>query len=85
MPNTDSHRTTLLATPFAGVYGVATSSGRHFPKHWHGTYGFGLLDGGAQTSASGRGIVDAHAGQVMTVNPGEVHDGRPLGGPSRRW
>ena len=75
----------VFATPFAGVYGTATSSARHFPKHWHGTYGFGLLDDGAQTSASGRGTVDAYAGQVMTTNPGEVHDGRPLGGPSRRW
>ena len=34
---------------------------------------------------SGRGIVDARAGEVITTNPGEVHDGRPLGGASRRW
>ena len=34
---------------------------------------------------SSRGTVDAHAGEVITCNPGEVHDGRPLGGPSRRW
>lgn len=34
---------------------------------------------------SGCGIVDARAGEVITTNPGEVHDGRPLGGASRRW
>jgi AraC-like DNA-binding protein len=30
-------------------------------------------------------MVDAYAGDVVTTNPGEVHDGRPLGGPSRTW
>jgi AraC-like DNA-binding protein len=29
--------------------------------------------------------VDAYAGQIVTTNPGEVHDGRPLGAPSRCW
>ncbi|MED5618986.1 helix-turn-helix transcriptional regulator [Ideonella sp. BN130291] len=62
-----------------------TDSARHFGRHWHATYGVGLLVDGAQTSASGCGVVDAYAGDVITTNPGEVHDGRPLGGPSRRW
>lgn len=43
------------------------------------------MEHGAQRSASGRGNVDAYAGDLITTNPGEVHDGRPLGGPSRRW
>ena len=43
------------------------------------------MERGAHNSASGRGNVDAYAGDVITTNPGEVHDGRPLGGPSRRW
>jgi AraC-like DNA-binding protein len=60
-------------------------SARHYGRHWHSTYGVGLLDHGAQSSASGRGKVDAYAGDLITTNPGEVHDGRPLGGPSRRW
>jgi AraC-like DNA-binding protein len=45
----------------------------------------GFVERGAQRSASGRGRVDAYAGDVITTNPGEVHDGEPLGGPSRRW
>ena len=38
-----------------------------------------------QRSASGRGMVEAFAGDVITTNPGEVHDGQPLGGATRRW
>jgi len=60
-------------------------SGRHFGRHWHDAYGFGVLEQGAQRSGSGRGQVEAFAGQVITSNPGEVHDGSPLGGPTRRW
>lgn len=40
---------------------------------------------GAQTSMSGRGLVEAEAGDVITVNPGEVHDGSPLGENGRSW
>jgi AraC-like DNA-binding protein len=79
------HRTQVIGTPLAGVHITASHSGRSFARHWHATYSFGLMDEGAQTSASGRGTVQARAGQVMTSNPGEVHDGRPFGGDSRRW
>lgn len=79
------HRSRVLSAPWPGVYGTHIDSGRHFGRHWHSTYGFGLLEDGAQTSASGRGTVEAQAGDIITTNPGEVHDGRPLGGPSRRW
>ncbi len=39
---------------------------------------------GGQSSWSGRGAVEAVAGDLITVNPGEVHDGAPLG-DSRTW
>lgn len=39
---------------------------------------------GAQRSWSGRGAVEAFAGDLITVNPGEVHDGTPIG-ESRTW
>ncbi len=81
----DQHHAQVLSSPWQGVYGTHIDSTRHFRKHWHATYGVGVLEHGAQTSASGRGSVDAYAGDVITTNPGEVHDGRPLGGPSRRW
>ena len=79
------HRCDLLASPWPGVFGTCIDSARHFGRHLHGTYGIGLLEQGAQHSASGRGPVEAYAGDLITTNPGEVHDGRPLGGPSRRW
>ncbi|CAG1017198.1 Transcriptional activator NphR [Burkholderiaceae bacterium] len=79
------HHARVFATPWAGVHGTLIASTRHYGRHWHATYGVGLLEDGAQSSASGRGQVDAFAGDLITSNPGEVHDGRPLGGPTRRW
>jgi len=79
------HRSRVTRSPWDGIYCTQMESGRHFGKHWHATYGFGLLERGAHRSASGRGTVEAYAGDVITTNPGEVHDGCPLGGPPRRW
>jgi AraC-like DNA-binding protein len=79
------HRSRVLASPWAGVYATETESARHYGRHWHSSYGFGLIDDGAHRSGSSRGAVDAYAGDIVCANPGEVHDGRPLGGPSRRW
>ena len=79
------HQCRVLRTPWDGIHGTETESSRHFGRHWHATHGFGLLEQGAQSSASGRGPVQAYRGDVITTNPGEVHDGRPLGGPTRRW
>lgn len=80
-----SHRSSVAATPLAGVFVTLTDSARSFPRHWHSTYGLGLIDRGAQRSLSGRGAVEAFAGQCMTHNPGEVHDGKPIGDTTRRW
>jgi AraC-like DNA-binding protein len=75
----------VLGGPLRGTHSTHTLSGQHFGRHWHDAYGFGILETGAQRSASGRGRVDAFAGQVITTNPGEVHDGSPLGSLTRRW
>ena len=80
-----SHRSDVVATPLAGVFVTHTDSVRSFPRHWHSTYGLGLIDRGAQRSSSGRGSVEAFAGQCMTHNPGEVHDGAPIGDTARCW
>lgn len=56
-----------------------------FGRHTHDQFGIGVILRGAQKSMSGRGIVEAQAGDVITVNPGEVHDGTPLGASSRAW
>jgi AraC-like DNA-binding protein len=80
-----SHRSNVAATPLAGVFVTRTDSSRSFPRHWHSTYGLGLIDRGAQRSLSGRGAVEAFAGQCITHNPGEVHDGTPIGDTARCW
>jgi AraC-like DNA-binding protein len=80
-----NHRSRVISSPVPGVYATEVDSERHYAKHWHTTYGFGLIDRGAHRSASPVGAVDAYAGDIVCMNPGDVHDGRPLGGPSRRW
>jgi len=79
------HHCRVLGSPWPGVHGTCIDSGRHYGRHWHATFGLGLVEHGAQRSASGQGDVEAFAGDLITTNPGEVHDGRPLGGESRRW
>lgn len=61
------------------------TSARSFGRHSHDSFGFGVMDAGAHRSASGRGPVLARPGDIITSNPGEVHDGQPLNGASRRW
>src|SRR4051812_18707109 len=85
MADAPLHQCRVLHSPWAGVYATHIESTRPYGRHWHATYGIGFVERGAHRSASGRGTVDAFAGDLVTTNPGEVHDGRPLGQPSRRW
>lgn len=85
MPTEPVHRCRVLSSPWPGVYAAVIESGRHYARHWHATYGFGWMAAGAHRSCSGHGAVEAFAGDIVATNPGEVHDGRPLGGASRRW
>jgi len=69
----------------AGVQATAADTARSFGRHSHDTFGVGLVWRGAQRSASGRGPVQARAGDIITVNPGEVHDGSPFDERGRGW
>jgi AraC-like DNA-binding protein len=75
----------VLPSPIEGVYSTHIDSDHHFGRHWHDTYGFGFLEHGAQAWWSGRGQVCGYPGEVISTNPGEVHDGRPVGEPTRCW
>ncbi|MFG6462718.1 AraC family transcriptional regulator [Roseateles sp. DXS20W] len=75
----------LLHSGMAGVQAVAADSAHTFGRHTHDQFGIGLIERGAQKSASGRGVVEAMAGDLITVNPGEVHDGKPFDASGRRW
>jgi AraC-like DNA-binding protein len=64
---------------------MVASTARSFPRHTHDQYGIGVIDSGAHKSWSDRGQVEAGPGDLICVNPGEVHDGRPLREHSRAW
>lgn len=68
-----------------GVTAIIANTGHSFGRHTHDQYGIGVIHHGAQRSRSGRGMVEAVAGDTITVNPGEVHDGAPLGDGARHW
>jgi AraC-like DNA-binding protein len=61
------------------------ASDRVFPRHSHDQLGIGIMVSGAHRSWSGIGHVEARAGDIIMVNPGEMHDGMPLGGGLREW
>lgn len=76
---------TALPTVVPGITAVLAHSARAFPRHSHDQFGIGVVDAGAQTSHSGRGPVQVQAGDLITVNPCEVHDGLPIAAAPRRW
>lgn len=74
----------MLRSAVAGIEAVEAETGHSFARHTHEQFGIGLISAGAQKSLSGRGMVEAEAGDVITVNPNEVHDGMPIG-EGRAW
>jgi AraC-like DNA-binding protein len=74
----------MLRSSMPGVGAVVATTGHRFARHTHEQFGIGLISSGAQKSLSGRGIVEAEAGDLITVNPNEVHDGAPIG-EARSW
>lgn len=75
----------MLPCKMPGVEAVVAETSHRFPRHTHEAFGIGVIHRGAQKSLSGRGMVEAGAGDLITVNPGEVHDGAPIGDDGRSW
>lgn len=75
----------LLTCRAPGTHAVRARSRRAFARHMHDQFGIGVIESGGQLSLSGRGQVEAGPGDVITVNPGEVHDGSPIGDDGRSW
>lgn len=75
----------IVSARMRGVDAVLADTSHTFGRHTHDQFGIGVILRGAQKSMSARGIVEAEAGDVITVNPGEVHDGSPLGENGRAW
>src|SRR3954465_267496 len=85
MPAGSANTIRYACLPFAGIDAMRASTARSFARHTHDQYGIGLVDAGGHSSWSGRGQVEAGPGAFITVNPGEVHDGAPIGGRPRDW
>src|SRR5260370_5227449 len=68
-----------------GIVAIAVASNHHFPRHSHDQFGIGVMTFGAHRSWSGMGDVRAEAGDVIMVNPGEIHDGASLDDEVRGW
>jgi len=76
---------TIFSSCVAGIAAVAADTRHVFSRHTHEQFGVGVIGRGAQKSSSGRGMVEAGRGHTITVNPGEVHDGAPIGDAGRAW
>ncbi len=79
------HRSVRHKSAIPGIDVISICSDCSFPRHTHDEFGFGYIVDGGQESWSGRGLVEASAGDVITVNPGEVHDGLGSKGRPRHW
>ena len=63
---------------------MEATTARSYPRHTHDQFGLGLVIDGRHASWSGLGHVEAGAGDFISVNPGEVHDGHAVSG-RRSW
>jgi len=78
------HMVAQHRSAFPGVEAMTLLTDHAFPRHSHDGFGIGVMTAGAQRSWSGIGPVESTAGDVITVNPGEMHDGTPIHG-ARGW
>ena len=72
------HRVVQHRSGMAGVEAMTMLTEHVFPRHAHDQLGIGVMTMGAQRSWSGLGDVESGYGDVIMVNPGEMHDGMPL-------
>lgn len=79
-----THEVAQHRSALPGVEAMTLLTDHAFPRHSHDGFGIGVMTAGAQRSWSAVGWVESQAGDVITVNPGEMHDGMPVGGP-RGW
>ncbi|MEY8828184.1 AraC family transcriptional regulator [Sedimentitalea sp. XS_ASV28] len=79
------HKSVRHQTILPGVDAISIKSDRTFPRHSHDEFGFGYIVDGGQESWSGHGLVAAKAGDTITVNPAELHDGTGRDGHPRHW
>ncbi|WP_396274546.1 AraC family transcriptional regulator [Granulicella aggregans] len=79
------HEVRQYRNPLLGVEAVSLRSVRQFPRHSHDQFGIGVINSGGHRSWSCLGWVEAVRGDIIMVNPGEMHDGSSLDGKPRGW
>jgi AraC-like DNA-binding protein len=79
------HQVEQYKSDIQGIEIMTLLTNHHFPRHSHDQFAIGVMSFGAHRSWSGIGSVQATAGDVITANPGEIHDGIPLDGNVRGW
>ena len=79
-----THSVVQHRSVFPGIEAMTMFTEHAFPRHSHDQFGIGIMTSGAQRSWSVIGEVESQAGDVIMVNPGEMHDGAPMGG-ARGW
>lgn len=71
----------FAAAPFGGLECLtATFRSHRYAPHAHETYAVGAVLAGCETFSSGRGRGYAGPGELVFMNPHEVHDGAPYDG-----
>jgi AraC-like DNA-binding protein len=80
-----THQVETHRSSIPGLEALTLFSDHSFPRHSHDQFGIGYMTFGAQRSWSGIGQVESEAGDVIMVNPGEIHDGLPVAGQARGW
>lgn len=79
------HNASVHRSRNTGITAMELLSNHTFPRHTHDEYGIGVILSGAQRSWSGVGLVESFPGDVISVNPGELHDGHPVDRAARCW
>jgi AraC-like DNA-binding protein len=79
------HRFEYRPSCLPGVELMRALSARTLARHTHDHFGIGIIDYGGHASLSDAGQIEAQAGDLIFINPGEVHDGRPLSDHGRSW
>jgi AraC-like DNA-binding protein len=84
-PDGRTHIVVQHKSAVVGIDAMTLLTDHVFSRHSHDQFGIGIMTAGAQRSWSCVGQVESEAGDVIMVNPGEMHDGIPIGGQARGW
>ena len=68
-----------------GIDVMSMRSDHSFPRHTHEEFSIGVMIARGHECWCCKGLVDVQAGDVIGINPGELHDGIGAKGKPRAW